>query len=239
MKDVGDNHMERITQRSYDLPVAVESYTHDQLAPLEEYVIARELPPGGRLLELGCGAGRLTGRLRQPGRELVACDIAPNMLARARARFPDVHFECCDAAQLPFADAEFDAVFFGFNGLDCLLPFARREQCLREMRRALKPGGTLLFSSHNKWWPGAYLPTNRFRAGTLRDNLLRGFLWRDFRYERHAGGQEFYFAVIAPPRQLRDLRRLGFAGARLIDPFCPRGLRYIWSRHPYYRAVKA
>lgn len=226
--------LERITRESYALPAAVESYSHDQVTPLEAYVIKTFLADPGRILELGCGAGRLTGHLRGPGKVVVASDISLPMIEGARHRVPDVAYACADACVLPHPSERFDTVFFGFNGLDCLLPFDRRRRCLREIYRVLLPGGRLIFSSHNRWFLGSYFPTSRYRAGAFRDNLLRGCLWRNYRFERHAGGQEFFFAAVSPPAQIRELAALGFNDMRVVDPLCARGLEYVLSPYPYY-----
>lgn len=225
---------ERITRQSYALPAAVEIYSHDQLMPLEAYVIKAFLSEPGHILELGCGAGRLTGHVKGAGKVIVASDISMPMLERAKQRLPDVTFVCADACVLPHPSEHFDAVFFGFNGLDCLLPFDRRRQCLREIYRVLLPGGRLIFSSHNRWFLGSYFPTSRYRAGALRDNLLKGCLWRHYRFERHPGGQEFFFAAVSPPAQIRELASLGFQDIQVVDPFCVRRLESVLSPYLYY-----
>ncbi len=228
------SELERTTRQSYALPAAVEIYSHDHLTPLEAYVIETFLSDPGCILELGCGAGRLTGHMRGPGRRIVASDISMPMLERARDRFSNVALVRADACVLPHPSEHFDAVFFGFNGLDCLLPLDRRRRCLEEIYRVLRPGGRLAFSSHNRWFLGSYLPTSRYRAGALRDNLLKGCLWRNYRFERHAGGQEFFFAAVSPPAQIRELASVGFTDIQVVDPFRARRLAYVLSPYPYY-----
>lgn len=60
--------------------------------------ICTDLAPQ-RILELGCGTGRLTARLRQhwPQAEIQAIDVAESMLPIARERVPDAHFILADA----------------------------------------------------------------------------------------------------------------------------------------------
>ncbi|ETX02858.1 MAG: hypothetical protein ETSY1_02060 [Candidatus Entotheonella factor] len=52
-----------------------------------------------RILDLGCGLGDLYAYLRKEGItvDYVGCDLLPEMVNRARRRFPDVHFEVRDA----------------------------------------------------------------------------------------------------------------------------------------------
>lgn len=72
-----------------------------------------DIKAGEDVLDLACGPGALTARMRErtAGR-IVGCDAAPGMIAEARARHGStgIEFVACDAARLPFA-AEFDAIY--------------------------------------------------------------------------------------------------------------------------------
>jgi SAM-dependent methyltransferase len=50
-------------------------------------------PRGGTCVEVGCGPGRMTSALAQRFDRVVAVDVSPEMLARARANVPDEHVE--------------------------------------------------------------------------------------------------------------------------------------------------
>src|SRR4051812_13605509 len=76
--------------------------------------------PGGAVLEIACGTGVVTRRLRAhlaPGVRLVASDISASMLAHAqgRARGLAIEWREADAAALPFGDAEFAAIVCAFG----------------------------------------------------------------------------------------------------------------------------
>ncbi len=111
--------------------------------------LARRLStaPGARVLELACGTGIATRRLREAlgtSAELVATDLNIAMLdvARAKLRGADVHWRVADAQALPFKDGAFDAVACQFGFM--FLP--DKPAGLREARRVLRRGGTLLAS---------------------------------------------------------------------------------------------
>ncbi|CAN5567984.1 class I SAM-dependent methyltransferase [soil metagenome] len=76
-------------------------------------VLARLEPrPGERILDLGCGTGRVTGEIAgATGTLVIGLDRSPAMLLQARAQqIPHVRFVLADGAGLPFVEA-FDAVF--------------------------------------------------------------------------------------------------------------------------------
>ena len=109
-----------------------------------------DLPPGSRVLELGCGNGKtLSAMLRRPWR-VVALDLSP-LAARlgeaVTASLQDVPSEAdllvADASFLPFRDSTFDAVF-AFHVIGHLREKSRL-RAAREAARVLKAGGRLFF----------------------------------------------------------------------------------------------
>lgn len=147
---------------------------------------------GSRALDVPCGTGRLTGALAERGSLVVGCDLSASMLHRARDRAPggaatgSVVFTRASVGRLPFPDRAFDTVVC-VNFLQ-LVPRARWPGLLTELRRVLRPGGTLLveFKTFKKlapvWWlrrrpsrPGdAPVRPARLRPGDARA-LVRGF----------------------------------------------------------------
>jgi ubiquinone/menaquinone biosynthesis C-methylase UbiE len=98
----------------------------------------------GRVLEVGTGTGLVLPSYPPTVSDVVAIDIDPEMLARARRRRPDLTLLQADVQQLPFPDASFDAV------VACLV-FCSVEDPVRglaELRRVLRPGGQLRMLEH-------------------------------------------------------------------------------------------
>jgi SAM-dependent methyltransferase len=103
-------------------------------------------PPGGRVLEAGCGIGAQTVILagQNPQAYITSVDISVESLARARAAveaagMSGVTFKQADIYQLPFADESFDHVFVCF----VLEHLAQPQRALAELRRVLCAGGSM------------------------------------------------------------------------------------------------
>ena len=95
--------------------------------------------PQQAVLDIGCGTGTLTGELAARGGTVLGLDASPDMVAAARARFPGLDFITGDALALPFVN-RFDVVFS--NAVFHWLP--DHDLLLKNIRRALKPGGRLV-----------------------------------------------------------------------------------------------
>jgi SAM-dependent methyltransferase len=108
-----------------------------------------------RVLDLGCGAGRLAMFLRPLTDHYVGVDVSPHMIAYCRRTFPEMRFEQADMRSLPFIpDGAFDAVLAVFNLFDAV-SHEDRLRTLAEIRRVLAPDGLLAFSAHNRRFAGA------------------------------------------------------------------------------------
>ena len=138
------------------------------------------IPRGGTILEIGCGTGGLVVAAARAGRAVVGVDIASRWLVVARRRLADHGLRApllaAEAERLPWPDATFDAVVAD-SVLEHLDDPAR---ALREWRRVLTPGGTLVVWSPNRFtlttdphlglWGLGWMP-RRWVPGYLR---LRG-----------------------------------------------------------------
>lgn len=91
---------------------------------------------GERILDLGCGTGHLTAQIAESGAQVMGVDRSPEMIAAARAAYPNLKFENADARDLPFRE-EFDAVFS-----NATLHWVREaEEAVHGIWLALRPGG--------------------------------------------------------------------------------------------------
>jgi demethylmenaquinone methyltransferase / 2-methoxy-6-polyprenyl-1,4-benzoquinol methylase len=105
------------------------------------------LTPEARVLDVACGTGDLSAQLfEKTGARVFGVDFCRQMLELAADKHPRLAFVEGDALQLPFADESFEAVTIGFG----LRNLASVEDGLRELRRVLKPGGSLAILEFSK-----------------------------------------------------------------------------------------
>lgn len=138
--------------------------TYDEHAFLQREIVNRlfdrldyiKLEPK-RVLDLGSGTGYVSEkcRARFPKTELIAIDLASEMLQLAKQRLPQTpaltrllgrsssqHFICGDAEELPFAHESIDAVISSAT-----LQWCDGEVVAREVSRVLKPNGLFMFTT--------------------------------------------------------------------------------------------
>jgi SAM-dependent methyltransferase len=128
----------------YDAP-GVQRLTY---RPVQDAVVrALRVDPPARILDVGCGTGRLARRLARewPESRVVGCDFSRGMLAQARAHGGALALTQGDAQRLPFADGCFDAVV----STEAFHWFPEPEAALAGFQRVLAPGGRLLVAFVN------------------------------------------------------------------------------------------
>ncbi len=99
---------------------------------------------GARVLDVGCAEGRFTAELARAAAEVVGIDVAEEPLRRARMRHPKLDLRLLDGeGSWELADASFDVAWAG----EVIEHVADTAAWLSEIRRVLRPGGTLLVST--------------------------------------------------------------------------------------------
>ncbi len=140
----------RVNEEMWAHADLVDHYASLTLRPPEVMLLVRYREAlSGRVLELGCGGGRLSGYLLELARDFHGLDISQAMVAHCQSAYPRGIFEQGDLRDLSRYDTgSFDVVFAPFNVLD-VLDDAERRRVLGEIHRMLAGGGLLTMSTHN------------------------------------------------------------------------------------------
>jgi SAM-dependent methyltransferase len=108
----------------------------------EADLVAEMLPPGGRVLDAGCGTGRVGRRLHDLGHVVVGVDADEAMVDVARRRSPGPRWEVADLASLGLGES-FDLVVMAGNIVP-FLPPDRLPDAMQRVAAHLVPGGAVV-----------------------------------------------------------------------------------------------
>lgn len=112
-------------------------------------------PAPGRLLDLGCGTGRLCAHFAAKGFACVGVDLSDEMLAAARAHVPAATFVRANLVELVEPPGgPFDWAACLFSTLGMVRGAGPRARVLANARAALRPGGAFVLHAHNRYFRG-------------------------------------------------------------------------------------
>jgi SAM-dependent methyltransferase len=140
--------------------------------------VAALAPPGGRVLDVGCGPGHVAAHLATRGLDVTGIDLDPGMIEQARRRLGSrATLAVADVAALPFEDASFDVVMSTLS----MHHWADTPAGLAEIARVLRPDGValvydlggLLVSLHG----GGHHPADHVRDSVLEVVDDRPWRW--------------------------------------------------------------
>ena len=133
------------------------------------------LPPGSRVLDVGCGIGGSARILaRDYGFEVLGISISPGQIARAReltpADLPGCRFAVMDALALELPDGGPEGGFDAVWSVEAGPHMPDKQRYADEMLRVLRPGGCLAVADWNRRDP-TVAPMNRLERWVMRQLL--------------------------------------------------------------------
>jgi SAM-dependent methyltransferase len=112
------------------------------LAMVDTFAEAVTAAGDPRVLDAGCGAGRLSRYLTERGCRVTGVDLSPGMIAMARRDHPDLVFTVGSVTELPYRDNQFAGVLLWYSIIHT--PPAGLARVFAEVARVVRPAGHVL-----------------------------------------------------------------------------------------------
>ena len=147
---------------------------------------------GARILDAGCGPGRVGGYLAAAGHRVVGVDLDPELIAAAEQDHPGPRWIVGDLAELDLPE-EFDVIVSAGN----VMPFAApdtRAEIVRRMRRHLAADGRVVIG----YGAGRGYPYDEFLAHAAGAGLTPDLLLSTWDLRPFAPDSDFLVAVLRP-----------------------------------------
>ncbi|MBD0415475.1 class I SAM-dependent methyltransferase [Oryzicola mucosus] len=216
---LGRNEM----RRSYDAYFASGLYVSRYPKPNRRCLrlLSAALPKGGRLLDYGAGEGRYCFALaKSHDADVLAVDISAvarsHLTSAAQSEGLGAKVTVCDVGDAAYTreveSGSYDVALLGFGVLGHIAGRSRRLEALIDMRRALKPAGTLVLGVPNAF------RRMREQQAECRPMVERGELEPgDIRYRRSVGGNDIalFYHLFTETEIRDDLTAAGFTVEQL------------------------
>lgn len=130
---------------------------------------------GARILDAGCGQGRLGGYLAKRGHEVVGSDIDEHLISRAKEQFPEATWYVGDLSNDPIAEDNFEIAVSAGNVMGFLDPNGR-ESALKHIFDALKSGGRFVvgYGAGRGWGFDDFMATAQ-KVGFETENVFESW----------------------------------------------------------------
>lgn len=213
----------------------------NELFDFDTALLDRFMPKPGRLIDLGCGAGRHVLHFARRGFDVTGLDLSEHMLAIASEKIRQAgltaEFIHCDMRDLSdLQDGRYDYATCMFSTLGMVRGSAVRRGIVEQVHRMLKPGGRFSVHAHNRWhrWYSidgmAWLIHNAAASLFTSDEI--GDLWM----ESYRGIPNMYLHIFSV-REMREL--LGDSGFTDVEIICLNEPRNAELRDGWFRGVRA
>jgi len=128
------------------------------MAMIDDFCARLLASPGSKVIDAGCGAGRLSVHVNDVGLEVTGVDLSPGMVRTAQRSHPGLAFEVGELTDLPAADAAANGVLAWYSIIHSSP--SELQHVAREFWRVLRPGGLALIA---------------FQAGSGHRTLARAY----------------------------------------------------------------
>ena len=150
-----------------------------------------------RILDAGCGQGRLTGFLTDRGHTVVGFDVDPVLIDIAKEANPDATFYVGDLSTDEIPESDFDLIVSAGNVMGFLAPEGR-QPALDHLYRALKNGGRAVIAYGSG--PGRAWSFPEFFANAETAGFVVEHKFSSWELDPYTDRSEFLVAVLRRPK---------------------------------------
>jgi 2-polyprenyl-3-methyl-5-hydroxy-6-metoxy-1,4-benzoquinol methylase len=209
--------MQKIVDKFFSSSKVLSYYSRPRLHLAERKLFKKYLKKKGKVLDLGCGAGRVAIPLAKMGFEVIGIDNNQKMIDTANAlkrknNVKNVKFIHVDASRMKFKKESFDYVLTMENSLEHIPGKKKREEVLRKVNNYLRSDGLLILSFN----PYFYLFKKFLKLQMSNvSNLIKNNLeFNDCMLNTKNG--KIYYHCFTPFEIKNLLRRTGFRDLAVI-----------------------
>ncbi|GGN20552.1 2-polyprenyl-3-methyl-5-hydroxy-6-metoxy-1,4-benzoquinol methylase [Actinoplanes campanulatus] len=156
----------------------------------EARMIDAMVPRGARILDAGCGTGRVGGHLAASGHDVTGVDLDPELIAEAQAQHPGPRWQVGDLSELDLPD-RYDVIVCAGNVMTFAGPSSRVE-ILRRFRAHLADGGRAVIG----FGAGRGYEFDEFLADAATAGLTPDLLLGTWDLRPFGPGSDFLVAVL-------------------------------------------
>lgn len=161
------------------------------------YFFARHYVAGRRVLDVASGSGYGSAYLAEHAAQVTGVDISADTISFARSKYqrPNLEYRVGDASEIPLADGSVDVIV----SFETIEHHDRHELMLKEFKRLLAPGGTVIISSPDKYrYSDLSGYRNPYHVKELYEAEFRELLGRYFQHLSFHAQRTIYGSVILP-----------------------------------------
>lgn len=133
---VAEDYAAALPDTSFEAPL--------DMAMIDDFCARLLASPGRKVIDAGCGAGRLSVHVNDAGLEVTGVDLSPGMVRMAQRSHPGLAFEVGELTDLPAGDAAADGILAWYSIIHSSP--SELQHVAREFWRVLRPGGLVLIA---------------------------------------------------------------------------------------------
>jgi len=223
-----NNGIQKIIDNYFSSNKVISHYSRPRLHIGERILFKKYLKGTGRILDLFCGAGRISFVLAKRGFKVVGVDSNRKMIEKAkelqRKNKIRIKFICEDASAINFSN-RFDYVLVMENSLELVPSKYKREIIMKKIYKALKKDGLFITSFHS-----CFLPKKMFLRlmhQNIKNCINKLFIneysleFNDIFIVKKKIGKKIFFHIFTPFEIKKLIKRAGFS---LYESFSSKSL---------------